>query len=266
MLSGKLSERGDCMRRWISLITVIIIISAFTYAAESSEANTQTTTAASMSAQDLEAKADALRAEKDNVGAAQLFELAIRKQPNNPVLYNKLGIVELHLNQVGRAASHFNKAVKLNPKYAEALNNIGTANFLRKDFNGAARYYRKALALDETRASYHVNLATTWEMQNKLNLAMAEYARALEIDPDALSAAHSSAGIVSQLLTPVQRASRYFNLAKLYASRGDVDTSLINLKKAKEEGYRELNSVYKQMEFAKLWGDPRLEQIVPRGK
>ncbi len=218
-----------------------------------------------MSAQDLEARADVLRSQKDFEGAVQLFEQAIRKQPRNHVLYNKLGITELRLNQVDSATRHFNKALKLDPKYSEALNNLGTTSFIRNNFNGAARYYRKALALNETRASYHVNLATTWEMQNKLNLAMAEYARALELDPDALTN-QSTTGVVSQILTPVQRASRFFILAKIYANRGDLDNSLLNLKKAKEDGYHDLNNVYKQQEFAKLWQDPRLEQLIPRGK
>jgi hypothetical protein len=50
-------------------------------------------------------------------------------------------------------------------------------------------------------------------------------------------------------------------LAKIYAKRGEADECMRSLKKAKEEGYRDLANVYKDSEFAQLRNDPRLAEI-----
>ncbi len=215
-----------------------------------------------MSVSELDAAADVARAQKDYAGAVRLLQEATRKQPKDSVLFNKLGVTELQLRDIAAASGHFKKSIRLNPKYADALNNLGAAYFMQNDYDKAARYYRKALALEETRATFHANLATVWLRQNKLNLALTEYARAMELDPDVLTT-KSTGGSVAQVLTPEQRASRFFLLARVCAIRGDIDCSIDYLKKAKDEGYRDLKSVYKQQEFAKLWQDPRLGDIVP---
>ncbi len=218
--------------------------------------------ASKMSILELDAAADTLRSQKDFAGAIRYMQEAARRQPKNATLVNKLGVLELQVRDYRGASDHFRKAVKLNPKYADALNNLGAAYFLQNDTDRAARYYRKALALEETRATFHVNLAAAWERQNKLSLALAEYARALELDPEVLTT-KSSGGAVAQLLTPEQRASRFFLLARVCAIRGDIEGALDYLRKSKEEGYRDIKSVYKQQEFQKLWQDPRLLDLIP---
>jgi hypothetical protein len=52
-------------------------------------------------------------------------------------------------------------------------------------------------------------------------------------------------------------------LAKIYARRGDVDGSLQCLRKAKEDGYRDLANVYKDEEFSRLRENPKLQEVVP---
>jgi hypothetical protein len=52
-------------------------------------------------------------------------------------------------------------------------------------------------------------------------------------------------------------------LAKIYARRGNVERCLECLKKAKEDGYRELANVYKDEAFSTLWQDARLLEVVP---
>lgn len=248
---------------WRSMVLVAVILISGIAIAGDTPWQFDKAKIASMSVNELVATGDQLRGQKDYLGAARLFEEAIRRQPKDAAIFNKLGLVELQSRQIDNAASHFNKAIKLNPKYADALNNYGATSFLKGDLDKAARYYRKALALDETHAAYHVNLAVVWERQNKINLALVEYARALELDPDAL-VSKSNTGVAAQLLTKEQNANRYFLLARVFAIRGDYVSSLEYLKKAKEENYRDLRNVYKLQEFAKLWNDPRLTGMIPR--
>jgi hypothetical protein len=62
--------------------------------------------------------------------------------------------------------------------------------------------------------------------------------------------------------TEEERAQYEYLLAKIYARRGDVDGCLQCLKKAKEEGYRDLAKVYKDEEFRRMRDDPRLHELV----
>ncbi len=216
----------------------------------------------SMTVTELETKGDILRARKEYKEAIQYFQAALRKDSKNAVLYNKLGLAELQSGDFNAARSHFEKAAKRNSKYADAQNNIGAADYLLKNYSRAARYFKKALALEEGRASFHVNLGAAWFAQNKLNRAVAEYTRAVELDPDVL-ANRANAGVSAQISSPEERARYQYMLAKIYAKRGDVDRCLECLKKAKEEGYRNLGNVYKEEEFSSVREDARLSEIVP---
>jgi hypothetical protein len=51
-------------------------------------------------------------------------------------------------------------------------------------------------------------------------------------------------------------------LAKLYASSGDVDKSLLYLKKSLEDGFPEIDKVYKDAEFASLRKDQRFAELM----
>jgi len=150
----------------------------------------------------------------------------------------------------------------LNSKYAEAVNNVGAVDYMRKNYKGAAKYFKKAVALDETHSTYHVNLGAAWFSQKQMDRAIAEYTRAVELDPDALR--HDSrTGIAAQIASPEERAQFSYTLAKVYAKRGDVEGCLQCLRKAKEDGYRNLANVYRDEEFSRLRDNPRLQEVVP---
>jgi len=214
-----------------------------------------------MTVAQLEAAGDQARAAKDFDQANEYFQAAIRRDSKNPVLYNKLGLSQLRMNNTRAAKFNFQKAVKLNSKYADAINNIGAVYYMQKEYGSAARQFKKAVALDETRPSFHVNLGATWFAQKKLEGAIAEYARALELNPDALTS--GNAGVSAQIASPEERARYSYMLAKIFAKRGDADQCIRNLRKAKEEGYRELANIYKDSEFAQLRNDPRMAEIAP---
>jgi tetratricopeptide (TPR) repeat protein len=130
-----------------------------------------------------------------------------------------------------------------------------------KNYGAAAKRFKKAVALEETRASFHVNLGAAWFSQKKLEHAIAEYTRAVELDPNALKQ-ESRVGITAQIASPEERARYSYMLAKIYAKRGDVDGCLQCLRKAKEEGYRDMANVYKDEDFSKMRENPRLQEVV----
>ncbi|HEV2395528.1 MAG TPA: tetratricopeptide repeat protein [Candidatus Sulfotelmatobacter sp.] len=215
-----------------------------------------------MSAAELEKAGDEARAQKDYSSAIDYFSAAVRKDRKNAALYNKLGLAELRKDQIKAARMDFDKASKLKPKYAEAINNIGATEYLKKNYGSAAKYFKKAIALDEAHATYHVNLGAAWFSQKKMDRAIAEYTRAIEIDPDAFRHDNRT-GIAAQIASPEERAQFSYALAKAYAKRGDLEGCLQCLKKAKEDGYRNLANVYRDEEFTQLRTNPRLQEVVP---
>jgi tetratricopeptide (TPR) repeat protein len=216
----------------------------------------------SMTVSELEKAGDAARAQKDYDLAIKYFQTALKKDRKNAVLFNKLGLAELKGDDLRSARSHFEKASKLNSKYVEAVNNIGAVEYMRKNYGGAAKYFKKAVALDETRATYHVNLGAAWFSQKKMDRAIAEYTRAMELDPDAFRT-EARTGIAAQIASPEERAQYSYLLAKAYAKRGDFEGCLQCLRKAKEDGYRNLTNVYKDEEFSRVRDNPRLHEVVP---
>jgi tetratricopeptide (TPR) repeat protein len=215
-----------------------------------------------MSVAELEKAGDVARGRKDYDVAIQYFQAALKKDRKNAVIYNKLGLAQLKNEDLKSARWSFEKASKCNRKYAEAINNIGAVEYMKKNFGGAANYFKKAVALDETHATYHVNLGAAWFSQKKLDRAIAEYIRAMEIDPDAFRQ-ESRVGIAAQISSPEERAQYSYALAKAYAKRGDMEGCLECLKKAREQGYRNLGNVYKDEEFSRMRDNPRLQEVVP---
>ena len=209
-----------------------------------------------------ELKGDLARIHEDFGTAVSFYRSALRVNPANPKLQNKLGMAYLQMGNRGPARKAFAQAIKFDPKYANALNNLGAVNCLDKKFNPAVRYLKQSLALDESNASAHLNIAEAWAGLGEMDRAMTEYARALELDADILSG--SPDGVVVHVNTPAQRGRVDFLLAKAYAKRGNIEGALLYLQRASENHFGELAKVYEDQAFAGLWADPRLQKIVKR--
>lgn len=244
----------------IMLLAMLITLSRYsagTPAPQQGNANME-----SMTVAELEKAGDQARGEKDYAQAILYLQTALKKDRKNAVLYNKLGLAELRNNDLSAARSDFEKATKRNSKYAEAVNNVGAVDYIRKNYSSAAKYFKKAVALDETHATFHVNLGAAWFSQKKMDRAIAEYTRAMELDPDAFRQ-ESKVGIAAQISSPEERAQYSYLLAKVYAQRGDTEGCLQCLRKAKEDGYRNLANVYKDEAFSRMRENPKLHEVVP---
>jgi len=209
-----------------------------------------------------ELKGDLARIHEDYWIAVSWYQQALKTDPDNSELNNKLGIVELKLNNRAIARKQFGLALKADPRNVSALNNMGAVSYLDKKYKPAVRYLKQALALDESSAPSHLNLAEAWMAMNQTDHAMTEYTRALELDADILDAGNE--GIIAQVTTPEQRARVAYLIAKAYAKRGNFSGALEYLSRAKDGHFPQLANVYSDQDFSALWQDPRLAKIVKR--
>lgn len=207
-----------------------------------------------------EAKGDQAQQNKDFELAAGHYEKALRFDRENAILYNKLGVSELRMNDYKHARKSFTRSLQYDPQSFNAMNNLGVVDILDKKYKSATNYLKQALALDEENAHTHLNLAEAWLGLHEMTRAINEYTRALELDADVLSS--SPGGVQAQIYTPEQRARIDYLIAKLYMQRNNPEGALDYLGRAKELNYHDLHDVYNDQSFAPLWKDPRLAKIV----
>jgi len=105
------------------------------------------------SAEDLERRADQLRAAKAYFEALDYYQGALSQKPHSAVLYNKLGINELLSARYQQAQKDFERATKLDAGYADAFNNLGVLEYLRRRYGRAIKQYQRAIGFDPDDAS-----------------------------------------------------------------------------------------------------------------
>jgi tetratricopeptide (TPR) repeat protein len=212
-------------------------------------------------AEDLERRADELRAEKQYLDALDYYRAALAKKPNNAQIYNKAGIAELLIQRWKEATRDFQHAVKGDRRFPDAYNNLGVIQYEEKKYGKAIKQYKKAIQLQPFAASFYSNLGAAYFSKKEFENASIAYARALQLDPEIFERT-SRTGISAQLSSPGDRAHYDYVVAKLYAKMGSPDRSLQYLKRALEEGYKNVNDVYKDPEFADLRKDARFTQLM----
>ena len=229
----------------------------------------------SLTAQQLEGRGDELRGQRLYGDAIDFYQAALKKDPKRAMLWNKIGLAELRLARYDNARKDFEKAIKIDHNFSDAVGNLGATYYLQgathsgqKEYKKAEAEYgkavktcRKAIKMRPDVASFHNNLANAYFAKKEFDNAVQEFVRALELDPDILER-RSSTGIQAQVIGSEDRARYSFELARVYALSGNLDRALHYLRKAMEDGYPGVDSVYKEQEFAELRKDPRFAELM----
>lgn len=210
--------------------------------------------------QELEHQGDQLRSQKRYLDAIDYYNAAIAKQPT-ALLWNKKGIALLFVQHSKDAQKCFEQALRVNKNSAEAMNNLGFVAQMEKRYNKAIKYYQKALEIRPQSPTFHYNLGAAYFAKHEFEKATQEYQTAFKIDPD-IFVRVSRTGVMAQTTSPEDRAAFSFMVAKMYAQAGDLEHSLEYLRKAMEEGYKNINQVYTDSEFASLRTDKRFTDLM----
>jgi len=216
---------------------------------------------AAATAEELEKRGDELRVEKDYLDALDYYRAALAKRPNTAAIYNKAGIAELLMQRYREAGKDFQRAIHYDHEYADAVNNLGVIDYEAKKYGKAIKQYEKAIQLRPDSASFYSNLGAAYFGKKEFEKASEAYTKAMQLDPEILERT-SHNGISAQLPSPEDRARYDYIIAKLLAKAGDRDRSLLYLRKAMEEGYKGINDVYKDPEFAGLRTDTRFTELM----
>jgi tetratricopeptide (TPR) repeat protein len=212
-------------------------------------------------AEELETRGDALRVEKFYLDALDYYHSALKNANDTATLYNKMGICQLQTQRYKEAKKNFEHSIKADRKHADAYNNLGVIYYEQRDYGAAIKQYGKAITIRGDAASFYSNLGAAYFSKGQFEKAIGAYSKAVELDPDVFERS-SHGGVMAQLPSAGDRAHYDYVLAKLYAKSGEPDRSLRYLKKALEEGYKDIKNVYKDQEFSSLRKDPRFAELM----
>jgi tetratricopeptide (TPR) repeat protein len=206
--------------------------------------------------------ADLYMARKDYREAALSYKRLADQSPRNPVYLNKLGIALHQQAALGAALKYYERASKVDPSYADAQNNIGTIWYQRKKFGRAIKAYQKAINIRGDMAVLHSNLAYAYFGDKKYEQAISSFRQALSLDPQFFDHNTSRNGSILQDRSVGDRGRFYFLLAKSFAEAGNIERCVIYLRKAKDEGYKELSLARSDPSFAAVLTDPAIQEVL----
>src|SRR2546421_1458845 len=206
--------------------------------------------------------ADLYMARKDYREAAVSYKRLADQNPQNPVYLNKLGIALHQQAALGAALKYYERASRVDPSYADAQNNIGTIWYQRKKYGRAIKAYQKAITIRNDMAVLHSNLGYAYFGDKKHVQASSSFRQALALDPQLFEHNSSRSGSILEDRSVGDRGRFYFLLAESFAEAGDLERCLIYLRKAKDEGYKELSAVKTDPSFAAALKDPAMQEVL----
>jgi tetratricopeptide (TPR) repeat protein len=170
-----------------------------------------------------------------------------RLNPNNHIIYNKIGIAYSRLGFFNESFAAFTRSITLNPKYAYSYNNMGSVYFASDNKKKAEEYFKKAIALKNDEASFHINLGTLYFEKKKFEKGLLEWRKGLSLDPEILKKSEG-VGLVAASSQKNSPEKSYF-MARLYASAGNVDRAVESLQQALKEGFTNLQALLTEHDF-----------------
>jgi tetratricopeptide (TPR) repeat protein len=206
--------------------------------------------------------ADLYMVRKDYREAAQTYKRLADENPRNAVYFNKLGIALHQQEALTLALKCYERATKIDPTYADAQNNIGTVWYQRKKYGKAIKSYQKAIKLRTDMAVLYSNLGYAYFGEKKYEQSLVSFHQALALDPQFFEHNGSRNGSVLQDRSVTDRGRFYYMLAKSFAQAGNIERCIIYLRKAKDEGFKELNAAKTDPDFASLLKNPEIQEIL----
>ena len=198
-------------------------------------------------------------ARKDHYAALIKYLEAMRLNPYDGLLLNRLGLAYAQLKYYDEARQAFQRAVDLDPKLSFAVNNIGSVYFAQRNLGKAEKYFKKAIRIKSDDPSFHMNLAALYLEKKKTDKAMAEWKKALNLDPDSFHKDSSVSLSSSGQTSPMEKS---FFVARLYASMGNVDLAIENLKEAFNQGFSDIEAIERQKDFNPIRGNARFVEFI----
>ena len=203
--------------------------------------------------------------DRDWRGAEASFAQALALAPGNAVVLSNCGVLAVNLGRFDEAIDLYRRAIDQDPLSAIAYHNLGTALDAAGNLAAAEPAYRKALELAPQRAVTRALVALNLLAQGRGEEALAEATResdafwriwALAIVQHATGNLADADTSLRQLIAKHAADSAY-QVAQVYAARGETDLAFEWLERAYVERDPGLSDMKVSWSLRSLHGDPR---------
>lgn len=249
----------------VSFLTCLSIFPACSQTTPTSQSSPQAATATAADTQKLsdEEMGRLYLVRKEYRQAQDVFHKLTVEHPDNAVYWNELGISLHNQMDLPAALKCYEKSSKLDKHYPDPQNNIGTVYYERKKYPKAIRYYKRAIAIRDDYAAFYLNLGYAYFGEKQYEDSITSFRKALLLDPEAFDPSKSRSGTVIQDRSiSADRARFYFLLAKSFAQAGNAERCALYLRKARDEGYQDLNSVNSDPAFAAVLKNQAIQDVL----
>ncbi|MDE5096502.1 MAG: tetratricopeptide repeat protein [Trichodesmium sp. St11_bin5] len=136
----------------------------------------------------------------------------IKRQPNNFLVLELLGLCAYKNNQIEQAIAYYQKSLKVNYNYAETHNNLAVALQDNQQIDAALRHCKIAIKLCPNYAEAWHNLGLILRDKGQFEAAIEHYQKSLEIKPNNAEVYHSL-GTISLELGQLSESQKYYQEA-----------------------------------------------------
>jgi len=156
--------------------------------------------------------------------AADAFQQALRIEPNNAVVWNKLAFVYGQLDRFDEELSAYRQALEIKPDYVEAWHNLTTVYYNRRQFDKVAQVSHEAVRHIPLDAHSWYDLGYASEELGRLENAAEAYMHSWRLKPDF--------------------PGPWVNLGVVYAKLGRVDDAVSVYRDVIESKMKQKNKFY----------------------
>lgn len=189
----------------------------------------------------ISAKADIMGESGDIDGAIAEWSHYIEKSPDFFYGYYRRGFYKDNWNHTDEALQDYDMAIMLEPTYAYAYLGKGDMLMRRGETDKAMEAYRKVVELDTVPNNQSCAMYAF--------LALGERDKAIDFMQRVIANDSTDCG-------------NYYDGACFYSRIGDLDTSLANLRKAFEHGFRRFHHVMADDDLEVLRATPEFEELM----
>jgi tetratricopeptide (TPR) repeat protein len=200
-------------------------------------------------------------AKKQYPDAVQVYARLTQEYPKEAAYLNYLGIAQLQQGKLDDARKSFERSTKVNRRFSDAYNNLGATYYAEKQYKKAISQYQRSLSLKPNVAGVYTNIGYAYFAQKQLPKAMEAFHKALEIDPHVFEET-GRAGSILSYRSVADRGLFNFMLAKDYAQNGDATNCIVYLRRAADEGYKDVGKARTDPAFAKVIADPNVKALL----
>jgi serine/threonine protein kinase/Tfp pilus assembly protein PilF len=197
---------------------------------------------------------------------------SLELEPTSVDAITNAALLDLSLGRFDEGIVHSRKAIELDPLSATAYNRLAFLNYYAGRISECETAFRKVMELNPQRPAVHYLLGLVYLEQSKSQEALAEIQK--EPDPiwrgQGLAIVHYALGNKKEsdvLLTEYIKENQFssaFQIAELYAYRGETDNAFEWLERAYKQRDAGLSQMKSDPRLRNLWRDPRWNQFLKK--